>query len=198
VTGVFNDENVRARLKSLRGKRRQEDFASQFGLNRGTYTSLENGGKTISFELLYKIAKSEGVDLNWLITGESEHARPERAERVEGKSIPRIPIVGEVAAGAPTIIYSDIQESADVSETIDEWFYHCIKYNHSNQVVFVRVSGDSMEPQFLDQDLLLIERNVPFNSLKRGVFGIFSLDNEFTFKRLNIQSPSLILLEPLN
>ena len=55
-----------------------------------------------------------------------------------------------------------------------------------------------MEPLFLDQDLLLIERDVPFNALKRGVFGIFSLDGEFTFKRLNIQSNNLILLEPLN
>jgi SOS-response transcriptional repressor LexA len=55
-----------------------------------------------------------------------------------------------------------------------------------------------MEPQFHDQDLLLIERDVPFNALKRGVFGIFSLDGEFTFKRLNIQSNNLILLEPLN
>ena len=199
--GYNLDENIRERLKFLRGDRTQEEFALLFGMNRGTYASLENNGKTISFKLLNDIAKHENIDLNWLITGsgsQSISSTKSISSTPSTNSYKAIPIVGEVAAGTPTIIYSDIEEAADVAQTIDEFFYHAIKYSHSNQVVFVRVNGDSMEPLFLDQDLLLIERDVPFNALRRGVFGIFSLDGEFTFKRLNIQSNNLILLEPLN
>lgn len=203
------------RLKIIRGERTQEEFAARFDLKSNTYSYIEKYGKTLSLELLRKIAKQEGINLNWLITGQgdlhysdephtADHQavyRPKTNMSLGSlsslKSLKSLPIVGQVAAGEPTIIYSDIEEAAEVSDTIDDWFFHKIKYNYDNHVVFVRVNGDSMEPRFLDLDLLLIERGISFQSLKSGVFGIFKISDEYTFKRLNIQQNNL-LLEPLN
>jgi SOS-response transcriptional repressor LexA len=73
-----------------------------------------------------------------------------------------------------------------------------MKYDISNPVVFVRVSGSSMEPEFHDQDVLLIERNIPPAMIRRNAYGIFADDqNQWTFKRFNPQG-QVILLEPLN
>jgi SOS-response transcriptional repressor LexA len=111
-----------------------------------------------------------------------------------------IPLVGRVAAGEPVIIYADCDQSdpVDVSDIIDESFYYRLKYNYSNPVCFVEVSGDSMEPEFHDHDLLLIERNVPHSQITRNIYGIFGDDRgEWTFKRFNPQGDT-ILLEPLN
>jgi len=221
-------ESVLERLKFIRGERNQNEFAKIFGIRGGTYGQLERSGKTISFDLLYKLVQKEHVNLHWLLTGKgnpytlpkeirestadklpieiqgesapfSSHARIVKKSQIPDSRKPyAIPIVGRVAAGEPTVIYDDLENSLEVDYVIDEFFYHRLKYNTANTVVFIEVFGDSMIPDFHDKDLLLIEKDVPSDALRKNVFGIFADEkNEWTFKRYN-PKPGVILLEPLN
>jgi|GEM_PF-3183421 len=218
---------VLKRLKIVRKNRTQEEFATNLGMKRAAYARLENSGTFLSIDMLKKIAKKESVNLNWLLTGKGnpytipESLRSQTADKIEEPkseyvdsvariaSVPQnkrpfttrktgIPIVGHVTAGEPTAIYSDIQDAMEVDYVIDEFFYHRLKYNIKNPVVFVMVLGDSMLPDFHEGDHLLIERNVPYDMIKKNAYGIFADENgEFTFKRYNPKK-NIILLEPLN
>jgi len=210
--------DILGRLKFIRGKRTQAEFSKEFDIKANTYAYLEKYGKSLSLDLLYKISKKEKINLNWLITGKGDpYTLPDQIRNQTADKLliredqtkynpitpispirPPIPIVGRVAAGEPTILYDDINESIEADYVIDEFFYHRLKYNISNPVVFVQVSGDSMTPDFQDGDLLLIERNVQHDIIKKNAFGIFADDNgEWTFKRYNPKQ-NIILLEPLN
>jgi len=220
--------DILGRLKFIRGKRTQAEFSKEFDIKANTYAYLEKYGKSLSLDLLYKISKKEKINLNWLITGKGDpytlpdQIRNQTADKLQPGAIgedvtpyhspirpispirPRspipLPIVGRVAAGEPVIIYADCSQSEtiDATDIIDESFFYRLKYNYSDPCCFVEVSGDSMEPDFIDHDLLLIERDIPVDRIKKNAVGVFSnSDGEWTFKRFNPQGET-ILLEPLN
>lgn len=183
-------------------------ISEETGISISMLSAFFRGQKSITVERFAKICKALNIDLETFINSEgrrffsplklpdriSENESPYKSSQLP---LSKIPIVASVAAGEPTIIYDDILEDIDASDIIDEFFYHRLKYVMSDPVVFVRVSGTSMEPEFHDQDLLLIERNIPWDRIKKNCYGIFATEDEWTFKRFNPQK-NVILLEPLN
>ncbi|MGN9865945.1 HTH-type transcriptional regulator Xre [Bacillus swezeyi] len=57
------------RLKSLRGKRTQEDVAKQIGVSRARYSHYENGRSEPDYETLKKLADYYKVTIDYLLTG---------------------------------------------------------------------------------------------------------------------------------
>jgi SOS-response transcriptional repressor LexA len=170
----FVGYDILQRLKLLRGTQSQKEFAGRFGMEPNTYAYIEKYGKKLSLNLLYLLAKVEGVNINWLLTGQGE------AHEISiTQSICEIPVVARVHAGDPTIIYDESPTEINLTG------------------VFVEVSGDSMEPTFQNHDLLLVNREVQPDSIHHGAYGIFANGDEWTFKRFNPQK-GIILLEPLN
>ncbi|EFV71865.1 transcriptional regulator [Bacillus sp. BT1B_CT2] len=57
------------RLKSLRGKRTQEEVAKQIGVSRARYSHYENGRSEPDYETLKKLADYYKVTIDYLLTG---------------------------------------------------------------------------------------------------------------------------------
>ena len=121
----------------------------------------------------YRILDSHGVNIiNSILDLEYE-----RCNSVEEKStlhenfryIPYYP--SKVSAGNGQVIYNDFSEEIKIP----------LKNNYKRVAYAVSVNGDSMEPQFHDGDILLIE---PTTDIELGEIGIFAINSEAFVKKL--------------
>ncbi|MFB3886582.1 MAG: helix-turn-helix domain-containing protein [Thermodesulfobacteriota bacterium] len=63
------------RLRFLRKKRTQKEFASQYGIPQGTVSKFESGKLEPGLAFLTEISKKEGVSINWILTGETDESK---------------------------------------------------------------------------------------------------------------------------
>ena len=98
----------------------------------------------------------------------------------------RIPILGEIKAGYNACTNSELLG------------YEYIEKNSvlgKSDCFFLKIKGDSMQPMFLENDLVLIE---PMSDVPTGsIAAVLVDDEESTLKRI-IKSPDAIILQPLN
>lgn len=66
---MINSNEIGLRVKQLRGKMTQQEFADLLGLGRVTVTRYENGSRTPDAEFIAKANSILGVDPMWLLTG---------------------------------------------------------------------------------------------------------------------------------
>lgn len=98
----------------------------------------------------------------------------------------RIPILGEIKAGYNACANNELLG------------YEYVEKNSllgKSNCFFLKIKGDSMQPMFLENDLVLIE---PMSDVPTGSIAAVLVDNEeSTLKRI-IKSPDAIILQPLN
>jgi len=94
-----------------------------------------------------------------------------------------------------TLRLYDISVSAGVGNYLDDDSYELIEADNTvsrSADYAVRVSGDSMEPRFVDKQIIFIHEQP---TLENGEIGIFSLNNEVYLKKL--EQGCLISLNPV-
>lgn len=72
---------ISLKIKDIRGKRSQAEFARALGLERSNFPKYESGQIKPSFEFFKALALKENINLNWLIADQGE-----MYFREEGKS----------------------------------------------------------------------------------------------------------------
>lgn len=65
----FSGIEVGKRLRGLRGKEKQADYADRIGSSQGMVSRYESGKDDIPHELLIQIAKLHEVSIDWILTG---------------------------------------------------------------------------------------------------------------------------------
>jgi len=196
-----------------------EDLARQAGVS-GVYVSKIMHGKVVpSDEVVCKLAEAMGLDLERLvILAHLEKApgpvkpvferlvrrRPEefmgelgRSDNIEVEQLGRgfvAPVVGMVEAGG----WKPAEDGQYPAGAADGYIYTDRK---GENLFGVRVTNDSMEPEFREGDILVVNPNL---EAKSGDYVIAKLtdENEATFKKLVIHpgegGRSIIILRPLN
>ncbi len=135
------------------------DAPHVFGLTPAhtIYESLNDNGKKQALEYIgYLAADARYSD------------KPVRPRVKVSRSIPLYDL--PVSAGTGAFLDSDAYELIDVDETVP-----------LDATFAVRVSGDSMQPRFVDQQIIYIK---PQQSLEDGDIGIFILNGEAYCKKL--------------
>lgn len=63
---------VAARLRALRLalKMTKAEFADSFGIDRSSYTKIENGNKPLNIDMGYEISERYGVSLDFIYRGQ--------------------------------------------------------------------------------------------------------------------------------
>lgn len=150
----------------------------KIGLTQGTIKNWRAGKNKISAEALSKLADYFDVSVDYLL-GRTDDPEPIRfpggyathfpnATSLADVTLARIPILGDISAG--TGVYAD--ENFEGYEIIDE---KDLRGLPKDEFIFVRVSGDSMEPTLLSGDLALIHRQ---ESVDSGALAAILVDNE--------------------
>lgn len=130
----------------------QVSVARDLGISRQTYNNYELGKREADYETLLKLAEYFNTTVEKLLIDDSQSST-ESTPKINGsipyepqKMIP-IPVVGKVAAGYTCLAETDIEcyELVDADTILNGYDY-----------IYLRVKGDSMEPEIKEGDLVLV------------------------------------------
>lgn len=178
--------NVNERIKSRRMAcgLTQDQVANRVGVTRVAVSHWERGGADPNGRYLNELAAALGVSVDWLLTGKEEGSMgvsepPFPGYRnVEPAEIPqgtRVPILSYVQAGQ----WREMCEQATAFDGSLEYVAAGVSVGSCAFGLWVR--GNSMEPDFKEGDLLIVD---PDEAPKAGDFVIAKNGSEeATFKK---------------
>lgn len=157
------ENSIGKRIALLRRERgyNQDELAEMSMLNRVTLARYETGVIEPGAMALARIADALGVTTDEIL------CRTEKLPPFLPIVKSAIPVVGEIACGTPITAEQNITEYADVPDGVRADFA-------------LRCKGDSMEPTFFNNDLVLI-RQQP--EVQNGQIAAVGINGEATLKR---------------
>ena len=151
--------NIGQRIKELRGKLSQKEYANKFGIALNTLRNYESGERTPNVEFLCALAESTGVSIQWLVTG-VEVLKPGETGKdtrvcMDGTELVMVPLVqARLAAGS-----GSFEASGEVNGRYAFRNEFLSRRGNPAQMVLMRVAGDSMEPKIENDDTVLIDQS---------------------------------------
>ena len=117
-----------------------------------------------------------------------------KADLVEEDSKPvinmdviKIPVVASVSAGLPLYEETDIVDTTYITDTI---------YKEGKDFFGLKVSGNSMDKEFKDGDIVIVEKDAP---IEDGQIGVVQVNGyESTLKRVRYNDDTIILMPESN
>ena len=174
-------ENIRA-LRENRGMN-QKDFAKKLNIGASTLCQYESGKRIPSDGTKIAIADFFGVSVDYLLGKSDTNLRPLTAPLSAGA---KIPVLGKVPAGIPIEAVEDIIDEIELSEKLT---------TDAHDYFALLVSGNSMYPEYMDGDIVIIRKQETAETGDDVVAYING--DDATLKRL-VRSVRGITLRPLN
>lgn len=146
------------RLRELRIEkgRKQKEVATEIGMSMQALSNYENGLREPDFATLNKLAEYFHVSIDYLL-GRTDSPLPPNAEPISGDFI-SLPVIGTITAG-----YMGIAQEEYTGERLD--IPRDILAHYSPDELYVlTVKGDSMYPELLDGDRVLVYRTSSVDS----------------------------------
>lgn len=165
-------ERIKARRKELNIS--ALELAERIGKNKATLYRYERGDiENIPTSMMYRIAEILHTTPGYLmgIDSESEHIKnmdmvyPKIYANEQNPQYIKIPVLGKVAAGVPI---NAVQEICGYEEIPFEW-------THSGEIFALKIKGDSMEPKFSENDIVICRQQPDVES---GEIAIVLIDGE--------------------
>jgi SOS-response transcriptional repressor LexA len=178
-------EYIKAKREALGLSARE--VAKNAGVTGEHIRYIESGQrKTPSFDVVMKILSALHVDLQEFL--QETGYLPANVEPASLRKLKQIPVISWATAGEWHEVYDSFQPG-----DADEWIVSDVRGRH---VFALRVKGDSMEPEFHEGEIIIIN---PHIEAKPGDFVIVKNDDteEATFKQLKKYGDTLVL-HPLN
>ena len=174
----------RIKLLRTRNKMTQAELAKKIGVTSVTVSKWELEIAKPKSESAIRICKLFNVSIEWLNYGE------EGSSLLNSSNLINIPYFSDVSAAAG--------DGCDiVSEHSERYFVierDFLKTKYEN-VVCIKVEGDSMEPKFQDQSIVFVDLND--KSAKDGAVYIVNHEQMLRIKMLEI-TPNGFLLKSVN
>ena len=188
----------------------------KLGLSPGNLKRWENGS-TVNSDILLKLSEHFGVSVDYLLTGKEKSSPTERLTDDEqelltyykglepfkkGQLMERAKVLSEVSEmplkqlkNTIFIEYYSLPASAGTGVYLDGCDREMIEVEQTPITLAanfaLKVSGDSMEPEFHDGDIVLVKSQP---TVDEGDIGIFIVNNEGFIKKLG--GDQLISLNP--
>ena len=184
--------SISKRIRELRKLKNlnQVEIAEALGVAQSTISQYEAGKRTPECDVLEKIKRIYGINLNWLVSGDGAmfHIYDTSARGVG--DVIRLPVVADIAAGKGI-------EAEDVEPV--EWLPVCRSLIDVPGPYFAfRVSGESMSPYIMDGDYAVVSQNME-DVDPDGLICAFRTIEGMTLKRYTINSTrDFSALVPLN
>ena len=155
-------------LKAARKAKKltQIEVANAIGLSQSSYSYWENNDAKIESSALSKLADMFGVTVDYLI-GASDNPQ---------NSI-SVPVLGAVPAGIPLEAIEDVLDWEEIPASL-------------------RVTGDSMWPDYLEDDVVIVRKSPTCES--GDVCVVYVNGYDATLKQVKIQEDGSLTLIPKN
>lgn len=187
------------RLRSIRGSIPQAEFAKQLGVHKNTLGRYERGESEPDVSTVRAICTNFGVRPEWFIFGEGAMYQD---ETIRPSSDSKPPCTGQPAGDTEIIFIPRLKARLSAGGGSFEVETECNgKFafrkdwirtkGNANDMVLMEVSGDSMEPDICDGDMVLIDQSK--NQVIAG--GIFAVGVEETImvKQLDMEPGTLVI-----
>lgn len=158
----------------------QQQLADKLNMSRSAIGMYETGKREPEIEVLEAFADFYNVDMNTL-TGRSPSPAPIPLGFQPMPELEEVPLVGSIACGSPILAEQNVEGTVSIPA---EW--------HADFTLLCK--GDSMEPTFIDGDLVAI-RIQP--EVENGEVAAVRIENEATLKRVYLHD-DYIELRPDN
>lgn len=165
----------------------QQAVADLLNIERTSYARYETGTREPDLDTLARLSEIFKVSIDYLTRGDAMHeAASQQIRKGKAKSYVTIPVYGIIPAGIPFEAIQDILDYEDLAseETKPGRSYFALK-----------IKGNSMEPEYRDGDIIIIEQQPTCNSGDDCV--VMVNGDDATFKRVKLSDKGLTLL-PLN
>ncbi|MDX7949343.1 LexA family protein [Aeromonas caviae] len=138
----------RIKLSRSRLKMTQQQLGDKIGANKASISQWENGVYTPDAKNLSALSKALSVSVFWLMDGKGDPT----GQNIEMASpdIHRIPVITYVQAGVWT-------ETSEIRECDGNWVYITTDLELGERAFAIELKGHSMEPEFVEGDLVLID-----------------------------------------
>ena len=173
-------ESTGETIREIRKSRNmnQDQLAELASLNRVTIAKYESGKVEPGAHALSRLADALDVSVDEILGRKEKGSLPYGFSSIVRNAVP---LVGEIACGTPILAQENIETSIDVPDGVRADFA-------------LRCKGASMEPLFLDGDLVLIRQQ---DDADDGKIAAVLIDNEATLKRIH-RIPGGLMLLPEN
>lgn len=179
------------RLKFLRANFSQNEFAKKLDINPNTLRAYEQGRAQPNFNFLKKICDTLAVSPQWLMYGDNNTYENLTSNKSRDEELIKIPMVqAYLSAGNGSFETSSMieREYAFTKDFIS-------RLGNPNNMVLMRVSGDSMEPEIFNNDTVLIDQSKT-NILASKIYAV-SFEDCIYLKRIDLL-PKKIILKSVN
>ena len=176
--------NVGQRIKNRRKElgMSADKLAELINKNRATiYRYEKNEIENMPYDVIEPLAKVLNVSPAYLMGWE------DRANSLDSLPVKQIPVVSQISAGLP--IYSE--------ENLIDYTYIATKNLSADKELFgLKVSGDSMDKEFKDGEVVIVEKD---SVVENGQIGVVQINGyNATVKRVRYNNDQLILLPESN
>ena len=213
----MNPEDIGMRLgmliKSMNLK--QYQFNKKFGISANSLDRYKNNERYPEAQLLARLVEA-GVNVNWLLRGEGsmfimapwelgpDIKTSKKMQIVDGKPVlvndfdttyqrtSIFPIVADISAGAPM----EVPEGIEPTESVEVPTRY-IPLGTDRYLAF-KINGQSMEPQILHEDVVLIRKQQTWDGLDGKICAV-RYEAGITLKRIQYDPAHKgVALQPLN
>ena len=152
------------------------------GVNQSTITRWESKEITPSIDNVEQVAEVLNVDLPDILI---KDLRFDNAELIEDENIAYIPVLGVIKAGIPIEAQEDILEYVDIPK---RWL------QGGKTFYGLKISGDSMYPKYLENDIVIFEKNEDMYQADNKDCAILINGFDATFKKLKLNQNGITLI----
>jgi phage repressor protein C with HTH and peptisase S24 domain len=166
------------RIALLRGNTPQAKFAATFGVAQNTIGRYERGENTPDAHFLLALRQKLGVSAEWLLTGEGPVYDPARTKIVNStvesgcdEPLSKVIVTNPESQCDVDLMFVPMVEArmsagtgSFETDTGSERLYafrseFLSRKGQPSQMVLMRVSGNSMEPEIRNEDVVLIDKS---------------------------------------
>ena len=167
------------RLKEARRAKglTQVDVAKYIGITQGGYSGWERGDTNIDSASLSRLAELFGVTTDYLLC---------KTESPASQAL-RIPVLGSVPAGVPLEAIEDIVDWEEIPDSMA---------SGGREYFALQVKGDSMWPDYLPGDTVIVRRQPPCQSGEDCV--VYVNGYEATLKQVRLNDDHSLTIVPRN
>lgn len=152
---------------------KQTDFADRLGIHKSTLSKYEKGMRKIPMEDIGKMADVLGVSIEDLLL---------EKQTVTELPVSTIPVLSKVSAGMP--IYAE-------ENIVDYIYLPATEVKPGKDVFGLIVSGDSMNKEFKEDDIVIIEKD---SIVENGEIGVVLINGyNATLKQIKYVNDSIVL-----
>lgn len=182
-------ETENTRLKNFRTHLniQQGEFCQKLGIKQGSYSDIERGRNSVSFQVLKKCIEEFNLNPNWLMTGigsmflDEEIQKAEEYNKKEHLEIKDNIVLVDAKAAAGYL--QGMNESSNFLENMPTFR---LPGYYGNSFRAFEVKGNSMVPTLFGKDILVCSKKESLSNIKNGkIYVVILNDGSIVVKRLN-------------